>query len=153
MDYCIRPYESGDEQRVARVWYNAGRTTYTYLPSWQSFSFSQARAVFRARIVPACEIWVAERKGTILGYLALNGSYIDRLYVDPSLQNEGWGTRLIEHAKRLRPDGLELHTHQENRGARRFYERHGFIAVKYGLSPPPECAPDVEFHWRPQGVV
>jgi ribosomal protein S18 acetylase RimI-like enzyme len=52
-------------------------------------------------------------------------------------------------AKRLHPNGLELHTHQENHAARRLYEQHGFRAVKFGLSPPPENAPDVEYHWRP----
>src|SRR5215468_3833881 len=45
---------------------------------------------------------------------------------------------------------LETQTHQENRPARAFYERHGFVAVKYVISPPPESAPDVEYHWRPQ---
>jgi hypothetical protein len=43
---------------------------------------------------------------------------------------------------------LELHTHQENHAARQLYEKHGFRAVKFGLSPPPEGAPDVEYHWR-----
>jgi ribosomal protein S18 acetylase RimI-like enzyme len=56
---------------------------------------------------------------------------------------------LLAHACSLSPQGLELHTHQQNTGARRFYERHGFAAVRFGLSPPPESAPDVEYHWRP----
>ncbi len=29
-----------------------------------------------------------------------------------------------------------------------FYEKNGFIAEKYGISPPPESEPDVEYHWR-----
>jgi len=29
------------------------------------------------------------------------------------------------------------------------YEKHGFIASRFGTSPPPESAPDVEYHWRP----
>jgi hypothetical protein len=45
--------------------------------------------------------------------------------------------------------GLECHTHQENQAARAFYERNDFIAVKYGISPPPESAADIEYHWRP----
>lgn len=24
-----------------------------------------------------------------------------------------------------------------------------FVAVRFGTSPPPESAPDVEYHWRP----
>jgi hypothetical protein len=33
------------------------------------------------------------------------------------------------------------------------YEKHGFKAVKFGLSPPPESAPDVEYRWRPADVA
>lgn len=80
----------------------------------------------------------------------MNGSYIDRMYVDPIEWRKGWGTRFVAVAKDLSPEGLELHTHQQNHGARAFYEKHGFIPVKFGVSPPPECAPDVEYHWRPE---
>ena len=39
----------------------------------------------------------------------------------------------------LHPSGLELHTHQENHDARQLYEKHGFRAVKFGVSQPPEA--------------
>ena len=89
----------------------------------------------------------------VVAYLAMKGSYIDRMYVDPSEWRKGWGTRLIVFAKSLFPDGLELHTHQENHAARGFYEKHGFNAVKFGTSPPPESVPDVEYHWRPDNTT
>jgi hypothetical protein len=50
------------------------------------------------------------------------------------------------------PSGLELRTHQENHAARALYEKQGFVAVGFGLSPPPESAPDVEYHWRPSNL-
>jgi len=84
----------------------------------------------------------------VVGYLAMQDAYIDRLYVDPMEQRRGWGSRLIELAKRMHPMGLRLHTHQANHPARAFYERHGFRAVRFGVSPPPESAPDVEYAWR-----
>jgi ribosomal protein S18 acetylase RimI-like enzyme len=79
----------------------------------------------------------------------MDGSYIFRMYVDPADWRKGWGARLIDFAKRRSPGGLELHTHLENHAARRLYEKHGFTAVKFGMSPPPESAADVEYHWRP----
>jgi GNAT superfamily N-acetyltransferase len=100
-------------------------------------------------IQPRCNIWVGTRGGDVVAFLALAGSYIDRMYVDPALWRKGWGTAFILLAKKLRPGGLELHTHQENHAARALYEKHGFTAVKFGVSPPPESAPDVEYHWRP----
>ena len=81
--------------------------------------------------------------------MALKGNYISRLYVNPEDQSHGVGDALLEHARNLHPDGLELHTHVENYPARQFYERRGFVAVKFGISPAPEFKPDVEYHWRP----
>jgi len=149
----IRPYRPADESAVVGVWHRAGRAAYTYLPTWQQFTLEQALHVFQHVIVPHCELWVGTRGDLVVAYLAMKKSYIDRLYVDPPEQRKGWGSRLVQYAKALQPDGLELHTHQENHGARVLYERHGFVAVRFGISPPPESAPDVEYHWRPNAGV
>jgi phosphocarrier protein FPr len=74
-------------------------------------------------------------------YLAMRDSYIDRLYVDPAEWRTGWGTRLVEFARQVSPQGLELHSHVVNAPARMLYEREGFRAVRFGVSPPPESAP------------
>jgi GNAT superfamily N-acetyltransferase len=145
----IRPFEDGDEAAVVAVWYRSGRAAYQFLPSWQALTLEQADEIFREVIRPRCDIWVGTRNGQVVAFLAMAGSYIDRMYVDPVEWRKGWGTRLALFAKTLHPDGLELHTHQENHAARQLYEKHGFRAVEFGLSPPPERAPDVEYHWRP----
>lgn len=145
----IRPYTADDLEATADVWYRAGRLEYTYLPDFQALTAEKARAVFASVIVPPNEIWVATEAGAVVAYLAMQNSFIDRLYVDPAAQGKGWGTRLVEFAKQRRPTGLELFTHQQNHGARSLYEKLGFRAVRYGLSPPPENVPDVEYHWRP----
>ena len=46
------------------------------------------------------------------------------------------------------PDGFSLWTFQQNLRARRFYERHGFVAVEEtdGLGNE-ERAPDVRYLW------
>lgn len=145
----IRPYVQSDEAAVVAVWHRAGRAAYAFLPQWQHFSPEQARQVFREVIAARCALIVATIEARVVAFLAISGSYIDRLYVDPAMQRRGVGSRLIEHAKAMSPKGLELHTHQQNLMGRAFYERHGFVAVKFGISPPPESAPDVEYHWRP----
>ena len=134
---------------VAAVWYRAGRDAYPYLPGWQAMTPELAQQVFRNHIAAHCSVFVIEHANSVAGFLALKGSYVDRLYIDPPCQGLGLGTALIEHARQLRPAGLELHTHQQNIAACAFYERLGFVAVRFGLSPAPERAPDVEYHWRP----
>ena len=145
----IRKFRDADEADVVGVWYRSGMAAYTYLPTWQALTLEQARRVFAEIIRPRCAIWVGTLNKQIVAYLAMNGSYIDRLYVDPPEWRQGWGTRFVNLAKQISPQGLELHTHVENLAARALYERHGFKAVRFGTSPPPESAPDVEYHWRP----
>jgi GNAT superfamily N-acetyltransferase len=147
----IRPYRETDEAQVVGVWHRAGIAAYTYLPTWQALTLETATWVFSNIIKPKCELWVGIESDHIVAYLAMSGSYIDRLYVDPPEWHKGWGTQLINFAKAVSPSGLQCHTHLENHTARSLYEKNGFIAVKFGISPPPESAPDVEYHWQPNG--
>lgn len=144
----IRELRPEDTLATARVWHRSGLEEYTYLPGFQKLNETKALEIFRDVIVKNCNVWVFESAGLISGFLAMKGTYIDRLYVDPEYQRTGIGAALIAHAKALCPQGLELHTHQQNHRARKFYEALGFVPVKFGISPPPESMPDVEYHWR-----
>jgi GNAT superfamily N-acetyltransferase len=146
---AVRSFQDHDEAAVVGVWHRSGLAAYQFLPTWQALTLERAGEIFRGVIRPRCDIWVGTRNGQVVAFLAMAGSYIDRMFVDPGEWRKGWGTRLVLLAKALHPDGLELHTHQQNHAARQLYEKHGFRAVKLGVSPPPESAPDVEYHWRP----
>jgi ribosomal protein S18 acetylase RimI-like enzyme len=145
----IRPFRDTDEADVVSVWHRSGRAVYTFLPTWQTFALDVAQRVFRDVIRPCCAIWVGTSEERVVAFIALEGSYVDRLYVDPAEWRRGWGQRLLAHAKRISPRGLSLHTHQANARARALYEKQGFEAVKFGVSPPPDRVPDVEYRWRP----
>ena len=134
---------------MAEIWRRAGLEEYTYLPAFQALDSDRALQIFKDVIVSNCKIWLESKGHTIRGFIALNGSYVDRLYIDTSHQRLGVGSTLIKHAKSLYPSGLELHTHQQNGRARAFYEKQSFTAVKFGVSPEPESMPDIEYHWRP----
>lgn len=145
----VRAWRPGDFEAVVALWHRTSRATYTYLPGEADRTLDEAREFFRSRIVPGARLVVAEAQGAPVGFLAMRGSYVDRLYVDPVAQRRGVGRLLMREAFRASPGGLELHTHAENRAARAFYEGLGFVAFAFGTSPPPECAPDVEYRWRP----
>jgi len=102
---------------------------------------------FITKIAKETEVWVAARDERLIGVLATKDGWIDQLYVDPAAQRQGVGSVLVAHAKLLCPDGLRVVTLRRNTGACRFYERHGFVAYKSGVSPPPENEPDVWFRW------
>jgi putative acetyltransferase len=145
----VRPYEPVDEGPLVALWHATKRDAYPYLPTEQAYTLETDTRFFREHLVPRCQIHVATEADELLGFLALSGSYVDRLYVHPQRQRGGVGRALLETAKAVSPRGLELHTHRQNVAACSFYERHGFRAVRYGTSAPPESAPDVLYHWRP----
>jgi len=147
----VRAVRDDELDEVISIWHEARKKLHTTLriEAERGLTLEDSRRIFREVIAPRCEIWVAERDQDLLGFLARRGSYIDRMYVRPAAQRQGVGTALLTRARTLSPSGLELHTHVSNRGAREFYEKHGFRAVAFGLSPPPENEPDVEYRWRP----
>jgi ribosomal protein S18 acetylase RimI-like enzyme len=84
----------------------------------------------------------------LLGLLALADGEIDQLHVAPEFQDQGVGSALLAKARDLSPERLGLFTHQRNERARRFYEKRGFVAVRFGMSPAPENEPDIRYEWR-----
>ena len=107
------------------------------------------RGYFASRIVEDCELWVAEQDGALAGILVLDGDFVDQLYVEQGLTGRGIGSALLAVAKRERPQGLQLWAFQTNTGARRFYERHGFVEVRRTDGRDnEERAPDVLYAYR-----
>lgn len=148
----LRAYRPEDEDALVALWHQTKRHAYPYLESEQGYTLETDTVFFREQMAPRCDIWLACEDERLVGFLALEGSYVDRLYVHPRRQRSGIGRALLEKAKALSPQGLELHTHQQNLSACAFYERHGFRAYRFGTSGPPESAPDVEYRWRPGAV-
>ena len=152
MDHIeVRPMRDDEVDAVILLWRVTKKAAYPYLPTEQAYTLDDDTRFFRNVLLPnASSVWVATEGDRLLGYLAMQGSYIDRLYIHPDRQRQGAGTALLAKARGLSPLGLELHTHVQNTQARAFYEKHGFKAVKFGVSPLPESAPEVEYHWRPE---
>ena len=147
----VRLLRDEELEDVIAIWHESRKEAHTAMKieAERDVMLHDSRRIFRENTASRCQIWVADRCARVAGFLAIRGSYIDRMYVGPGDQRRGVGTALLEKARELSPKGLELHTHQKNRRARAFYEKHGFRPLRFGVSPPPENEPDVEYRWRP----
>lgn len=143
----IRPFRPDELEVVARLWQDTILTTVDYVPLIRTYTWEGNLAYFAANVAAKFDIWVAQVDGKLAGFIALRDGVIDELFVDVGLHRQGVGTALLDHAKQLSPDGLTLMAFQQNTQARAFYEKHGFAAVRFGISPPPESVPDVEYRW------
>ena len=144
-----RPLTDADLPVVLALW---RRSRYAAMPDLEErlgHTPAEDAAYFRLHVRPLARVQVRVVDGEPVAFLALQEHVVSHLYVDPDRQGEGHGSALIAWAKAERPSGLELSTHQANVAARRFYEARGFVAVAFGLSPPPEREPDVLYRWLP----
>jgi len=143
----IRGYRDADFDRLVADWHATNLASFPYVPVQQAHTLDDARRFFRAHVVTVCVIRVAEENG-MQGLIAQEGVWIRHLAVFPAFQRRGIGTALLRTAQAASPTELRLFTFQRNAAARAFYERHGFTAVAFGISPAPELEPDVEYRWR-----
>jgi GNAT superfamily N-acetyltransferase len=131
---------------VVALWLRSRRASIPNVPP-PAHNDEEVRSWFETVVLRQRETWVIDEDGSVAAVLVLLPGWIDQLYVEPELTGRGLGTRLVELAKQLNPAGLDLWTFESNIGARRFYERHGFIAVDATDGDNEEAAPDVRYHW------
>ena len=75
--------------------------------------------------------------------------HLDQLAVHPDHGGTGVADRLMAAAKALSPGGLTLDVNAANARARRFYARHGFVAVSEGRNPRSNL-PTLSLRWAPR---
>jgi GNAT superfamily N-acetyltransferase len=146
----LRPAEPDDAAAIADVWL---RSFGAALPTVRrAHSDDEVRDWIREVLLPGHEVWVAEADGAVVGMLALSEGWLDQLYLDPVWRGKGIGERFLALARRRQPSGLQLWTFQVNEAARRFYERHGFVAAEWtDGAGNEEREPDVRYVWPGNG--
>jgi GNAT superfamily N-acetyltransferase len=113
---------------------------------------SEVRRWMADEVIGHADVTVAEVDGLVVGLMVLEpgrggSGWIEQLYLDPAWMGRGLGHRMIERAVERCPGGLDLWTFAVNAGARRFYEREGFVAVESTDGQGnEERAPDVRYH-------
>ena len=122
----LRPYAAADEDAAIELW----RRTWAHHFPHIDFNARVAwwRERWRQELIPVAHVVVAEQDGALVGFVTVDPKtkYLDQLVVAP----EHWGGAasgaLLDEAKRLSPQGLDLLVNKENARAIRFYEKHGF---------------------------
>ena len=120
----IRAYNPAtDLDRCMMIWRKASEVGHPFLGT--AALDADARLV-RERYMPAADIQVAEADGAVSGFIALLGSFIGGLFVDPSQHRQGIGRALVLEARRRR-SALDVEVYAANEHARTFYSRLGFV--------------------------
>jgi GNAT superfamily N-acetyltransferase len=146
--FQIRPARDDDAVAIAQAHVDARRVAMPWLPVIHTVE--ETVRFFGDFVIPNQVVLVAEAEEGVVGFIAIEGSFVEHLYIAPSHQGIGIGEALLDRAKELRPEGLMLWTFEGNHRARRFYEKRGFVAVEFtDGSRNEERTPDVRYHWNP----
>ena len=102
----------------------------------------------RGSLIPSGGVTVAIVDDKLIGVLAVKridgDNWIDQLYIQPEYCGRGVGSQLMKVALLSLGRPIRLYTFQQNHGARRFYERYGFLPIVWGDgSENEEGCPDV----------
>lgn len=112
----------------------------------------EQRQYFVEHVAALFEVSVALRDDAIVGFVASDAASISQLYVRVGCLRQGIGSRLVELAKSRSSGSLWLFTFARNATARRFYERHGFVAIAQGFEPTWQLE-DVKYRWERPGNI
>ncbi len=152
MDVTFRPAADTDAEQVASVLLASRKAFLAFAPI--AHTDDDVRDWVATVLIPGGGVTVAVAGGSneVVGMMAVSQQdgvgWIDQLYLHPSVVGLGIGTLLLGLAMESFGRPIRLYTFQENAGARRFYERHGFrpIAFSDGSDNEEHC-PDVLYEW------
>jgi putative acetyltransferase len=144
----LRPYTDADENAAIELW----RRTWAHHYPQIDFNARVAwwRERWRQELIPVAHVVIAEWDGALSGFVTVDPKtrYLDQIVVAPEHWGGGAASALLDEAKRLSPDGLDLLVNKDNARAIRFYEKHGFRYAGEAANPL-SGRPVNRMTWRP----
>jgi len=120
----IRRATPSDRDVLADIWLKSVRATHHFLSEEDIQEFLP---IVRNVALVELELWVLESdSGEAIGFLGMNGSKMEALFLAPEFLRRGGGRMLVEHARKLKGE-LTVDVNEQNRDAVRFYRACGFV--------------------------
>ena len=112
----LRP-ASGSDAAVIATMMRASLNAFDWMPVLHTPK--EDLFFIRDIVLPRQQVTVAEAGPVIAGFIAVNGDWVEQLYLDPAWTGQGIGSRLLMDAT-VALSVTKLHCFQANSGARRF---------------------------------
>lgn len=125
----LRPSRPSDGDFLVDLWRRAVDATHHFL----SAEDRQAIDVEVAGFLPQAALTVAvDAQDRPQGFMLVNGSHMEALFIDPEVRGSGIGRQLLQNALAAHPY-LTTDVNAQNAQAVGFYQRMGFVET--GRSP------------------
>lgn len=135
-DYTLHYFLRPDHRDVSDLWIAGGRHGMRHLSGEVSrdWLFLHLENLHLSGAQTTCAF--NSHTGGLAGFVTVDpaSGWLDQIAVAQSARGSGVAALLLDDAKRLSPQGIELDVVEDNQRAIRFYEREGFR--KTGLGAP-----------------
>ena len=118
----LRTMRTDDLDYVVKIWLESTIQAHSFI---ESDYWKENKEEVR-KMLPHSLIQVAEIDGHIVGFIGMNETRIEGLFVSSDFQSRGIGHSLIEWAKTGNEE-LTLSVYQKNQRALQFYLKEGFV--------------------------
>lgn len=125
----MREYQSDDTDALISIWDKAEPLAHPFLSDEVR---DQVRRDTVNIYLPNAETWVLENDGTPVGFIAMIGTEIGGLFLDPSEQGKGLGRQMVDHVVAIKGP-LTVEVFKDNKIGLPFYERYGFVVTGEGV--------------------
>ncbi|HDS1037434.1 TPA: acetyltransferase [Stenotrophomonas maltophilia] len=119
----LRPSRATDGEAVVDLWRRAVDATHDFL----SAEDRQAIDAEVAGFLPHAPLLLAvDAQDRPQGFMLIDGTHMEALFIDPDVRGQGIGRQLVEHALAQHPQ-LTTDVNAQNAQAVGFYLRMGFV--------------------------
>lgn len=125
----MREYKTDDTDALITIWNSAEPLAHPFLSDEVR---DQVRRDTANIYLPNAETWVLENDGAPVGFIAMIGTEIGGLFLDPSEQGKGMGRQMVDHIVALKGP-LTVEVFKDNKIGLPFYERYGFVIIGEGV--------------------
>jgi putative acetyltransferase len=146
--YTLRAYAATDEDAAIELWRRSWQVAMPHIDFAARTDWWRNR--WRDELVSKAEIVIAVDSGALMGLVTVERAtgYLDQLVVAPEAWGGGLAALLLDQAKRISPERLDLLVNKDNARAIRFYEKHGFRYAGDDVNPV-SGRPVNRMSWRP----
>lgn len=125
----IRKMKKEDVEAVLEIWLDTNKKAHFFISEkyWED-NFEYVKS-----LLPNSEIYIAESKNKIIGFIGIENAYIAGIFVLEQMQSNGVGTQLLLQAKK-KYSMLTLQVYAKNKKAIEFYKKENFIIDKITLN-------------------
>ncbi|QYK61787.1 GNAT family N-acetyltransferase [Paenibacillus sp. S25] len=121
----IVAYREENHDQLVDIWQRGVRRTHTFL-SEEDIQFYHH--IVRNGALRELEVWMEwNTSQEPTGFIGLDGLKIEMLFVDPERHGQGIGSRLIQHAEKIKGKHLKVDVNEQNEKAYAFYRHYGFV--------------------------